>query len=67
MGFVVFGQIDGYSRRISSLHISTDNRAETALRFFIDSIREYGVPSRVRADEGPEINHIDFFNRQTKR
>ena len=58
---MVFGQIDGYSRLISSLHISTDNRAETALRFFIDSIIEYGVPSRVRADGGSEFNNIYFI------
>ena len=58
---MVFGQIDGYSRPISSLHIFTDNRAETALRIFIDSIREYGVRSRVRADGGSEFNHINFL------
>ena len=31
------------------------------MRFFIDSIREYGVPSRVCADGGSELKHINFL------
>ena len=31
------------------------------MRFFIDSLREYGVPSRVCADGGSELKHINFL------
>ena len=54
-------KIVGYPRLISSLHIPTDNQVETALIFFIDSIREYGVPSRVCADGESEFSNINFL------
>ena len=57
----MFGQVDGYSRLITILRLSTNNRASTALHLFIESIREYGVPSRVRADGGSEFNHVEFL------
>ena len=40
------------------MHVSTDNFASTALRSFVTGIREYGFPSRVRADGGSEFNHV---------
>ena len=58
---MVFGQIDGYSRLISSLHIPTDNQVETASGFFIDSIREYGVRSRICTDRESEFNNVNFL------
>ena len=58
-GFVVFGQIDGYSRLITEMHLSTDNKASSALIVFIKSIKEFGVPSRVRLDGGTEFNHVE--------
>ena len=51
-GFVIHGCIDGYSRRIMFLHCSTNNRATTVLRLFEESVEQFGLPSRVRADHG---------------
>lgn len=48
------GAIDGYSRLITFLRCSNDNRAETVLDCFIEAAQEYGLPSRVRTDYGGE-------------
>lgn len=53
-GLVIFGGIDGYSRKIMYLGAATNNKAQTALRFFLESVEKHGVPSRVRADQGVE-------------
>ncbi|KAL0969694.1 hypothetical protein UPYG_G00230990 [Umbra pygmaea] len=51
---VVFGGIDGFSRKIFYLNAAGNNKAETALGFFMDAVQENGWPSRVRADQGVE-------------
>lgn len=52
--FVVHGGIDGYSRMIVYLHCSTNNRASTVYDLFLKAIESYGLPSRVRSDQGGE-------------
>ena len=52
--FVSHGCIDGYSRVITFLHCSTNNRASTVYKLFIKSIQKYGLPSRMRSDQGRE-------------
>ena len=52
--FVSHGGIDGYSRTITYLHCSTNNRASTVFKLFVEAIRKYGLPSRVRSDQGLE-------------
>ena len=54
VGFVVHACVDGYSRMITSLGVATNNRAETALHFFMDGVKLYGIPLRVRGDHGTE-------------
>ena len=53
-GIVIHGFIDGYSRLITGIKASDNNRGETVLCLFLDAARQYGVPSRVRGDHGVE-------------
>ena len=52
--FVIHGGIDGYSRLIVYLRCSNNNRASTVLSLFRQAINVWGLPSRVRADDGGE-------------
>ena len=51
---VVHGGIDGYSRMVVYLHCSNNNRATTVYNLFLKAVRQYWLPSRVRADHGRE-------------
>ncbi|CAL9695551.1 unnamed protein product [Knipowitschia caucasica] len=51
---VIFGGIDGYSRKIMYLGVANNNRSETTLAFFQESVDKFGFPLRVRADQGVE-------------
>ena len=51
-GFVLHGVIDGYSRLITFLQCSTNNKSKTAVSLFKQALEIYGVPSRVRTDKG---------------
>lgn len=55
---VVHGAIDGFSRLITFLHLSTNNKASTVLELFCLAITEYGLPSRVRCDRGKENTRV---------
>ena len=46
--------IDGYSRLISFLHCSDNNRSETVLELFNKATNEFGMPKHVRTDHGGE-------------
>jgi len=52
--FVIHGGIDGFSRMVTFLHCSNNNKSQTVLRYFIEGKDEFGLPSRVRADHGGE-------------
>ncbi|CAL9694243.1 unnamed protein product [Knipowitschia caucasica] len=51
---VIFGAIDGFSRKIMYLEPATNNRSSTALLFFQQAVEKFDWPSRVRGDEGVE-------------
>ena len=46
--FVFHGGIDGFSRLIFFLKVANNNRSKTVFDGFLDGVRKYGVPSRVR-------------------
>ncbi|KAL0969985.1 hypothetical protein UPYG_G00235590 [Umbra pygmaea] len=51
---VIFGGIDGFSRKIMFLNAASNNTASTALDFFLDGVRRFGWPYKVRGDQGVE-------------
>ena len=52
--FIVTGVIDGFSRLSVALKCTNNNKAETVLACFMEGVRSYGLPSRVRSDKGLE-------------
>ena len=58
---MVHGGIDGYSRLITYLSVSTNNLAETVLRQFVKAADTHGVPSRVCMDYGAENRDVAEF------
>ncbi|XP_033971442.1 uncharacterized protein LOC117470706 isoform X2 [Trematomus bernacchii] len=44
---VLFGGVDGYSRKVMYLGASTNNRASTAYGFFLEATQRHGVPLRI--------------------
>ncbi|XP_039632690.1 uncharacterized protein LOC120543616 [Perca fluviatilis] len=46
-GLVIFGGIDGFSRKIMYLGAATNNKASTALDFFLEAVQKYGFPLRI--------------------
>lgn len=50
---VIQGGIDGYSRLITFLHVSPNN-SESMFTAFCDAVNEFGLPSKVRSDQGGE-------------
>lgn len=58
---VIHGGIDGFSRLITYLHCSSNNRANTVFDLFHEAVSKYGVPSRVRSDRGGENIDVAKF------
>ena len=58
---VIHGAIDGYSRLITYLRCSTNNKASTVFELFRQAIEIHGLPSRMRSDYGVENVDIAWF------
>ena len=46
--------IDGYSRMVVFIKCSSNNRATTVYESFLQAVQKYGLPSRLRCDQGGE-------------
>ena len=55
------GGVDGFSRIPVFLKCSDNNRASTVFQDFIEAVRWYGLPSRVRCDQGGENVDVSLF------
>ncbi|CDQ63199.1 unnamed protein product [Oncorhynchus mykiss] len=51
---VIFGGIDGFSRKMFYLDTAANNKAATVFGYFMGGVSRNGWPSRVRADQGVE-------------
>lgn len=58
---VIHGGVDGYSRVPVYLHCSSNNRADTVLSLFREAVSFYGLPSRIRIDQGGENVDVSMF------
>ena len=52
--FVIAGGIDGFSRLVTFIECTNNNRAETVFECFMKGVNFYGLPLRVRTDKGLE-------------
>lgn len=59
--FVVHCCVDGYSRVITYLFCSNNNRAETVLQLFKSAVTVWGLPSRVWGDKGVDNVQVAQF------
>jgi len=51
----------GYSRLITYLHCSGNNKSETVFKYFKEGTERFGIPNRVRADKGGENVRVKRF------
>ena len=54
-GFSIHGGIDGFSRRVLWLEVSTSNKMpEVIAKYYLDAVKRNGLPVNVKADDGTE-------------
>ena len=55
------GGIDGYSRLITFMQCSNNNRSRTVLHYFVTRVQCYGIPERIRTDRGGENTQVGRY------
>ena len=63
---MIHGGIDGFSRLITYLKCSNNNRSSTVLDSFILATQRFGIPSRIRTDNGGENVKVWEFMEQNR-
>ena len=63
---VIHAGIDGFSRAVVYVRCSDNNTAATAFSAFMEGVKKYGCPSRVRTDCGLENVDIARYMVRTK-
>ena len=58
---IIFKAIDGFSHLPFSLECIDNNKASTILSYFLKGVNTYGMPSRVRSDQGRENVSVANF------
>ena len=53
--------IDEYSKLVTYLQCSNNNRSSTVLQLFSSAVSVYGCPSRVRSDHGGQNIDVAHF------
>lgn len=64
--FVIHGCIDGHTRLITYLKCAPDNKGSTVLGAFLEAVKKFGVPARVRGDHGKENFALAEYFRNLK-
>lgn len=70
-GLVTHCAIDGYSRLVVYIKCSNNNRAVTVYNLFLEAVQHYGLPSRIRCDQGGEnvnvVRHMLYHRGEERR
>ena len=58
-GFSIHGGIDGFSRRVLWLEVSTSNKMpEIIAKYYLDAVKRNGLPVNVKAGDGTEHSFV---------
>lgn len=60
-GIWVQGAIDGYSRKVLYVRVTSTNSQKASACHFVESVLECGVPGRLRTDRGTENGDLLLF------
>ena len=58
---VIHGGIDGFSRVVVYLNCAANNCAQTVLDIFSKAVQSFGLPARIRCDQGVENYDVAMF------